>query len=266
MNEIGWLLVFVSTFGAAGLAVPKVISLLAAGGAVRRNFLGSEIPVGGGAVFPLVLFPGTVLLAWFGMVSVGGAELFLLVLLAGWGVGVFDDWLGNRGPKGWAGHFGSLRRGRISTGMVKVLFGGLLGLWASEHLGREGPVMLLDAAVFGLAMNSVNLFDVRPGRAVIYFLAALGLTAGFRVSFEGEKLLMMSAAAALAFLPWDRAVRVMLGDSGANALGAVLGLGLAVSEPPMIRVWAALFLVVLQLVGERYSIGRFLDRFGNSEE
>ncbi len=258
MNLVAALLLVTVWLGTSVL-VPRVISMLRAGGAARWNYSGNRVATGGGAVFPLVLFPAAMLAMAFRLVASHDTVLFIMVLMGGWGVGVLDDWLGGTGPRGWPGHLGSLGRGSLSTGLVKLYLGGLLGLLTALLLGRSGAQLLADAALFALAMNSVNLLDLRPGRAIYYFVFALGATSFFRSGFSGEPLLLMCAVAALGYLPWDQSAKVMLGDSGANAIGAVLGLGLVAAEPAALRLPAGAALVAFQILGELVPISRALD-------
>jgi UDP-N-acetylmuramyl pentapeptide phosphotransferase/UDP-N-acetylglucosamine-1-phosphate transferase len=66
------------------------------------------------------------------------------------------------------------------------------------------------------------------------------------------------AGAALAALPFDLREEGMLGDAGANALGAVVGALLLVG--PILLLWAALgLLLALQLASERVSFSRVIE-------
>jgi uncharacterized membrane protein len=66
------------------------------------------------------------------------------------------------------------------------------------------------------------------------------------------------AGAALAALPFDLREQGMLGDAGANALGAVVGT--MVLAGPMWLVWAAAgVLLALQLASERVSFTRVIE-------
>ena len=80
--------------------------------------------------------------------------------------------------------------------------------------------LLVDAAVVALAANLANLLDRAPGRttkvALVAF-AVLGLSTGAWTLLAGPALLL---GAALALLIPELAERGMVGDTGANALGA----------------------------------------------
>jgi hypothetical protein len=71
--------------------------------------------------------------------------------------------------------------------------------------------------------------------------------------------------------PFDLRQRAMLGDTGANALGAVVGLGLAAALPGAGRIAAIVILAALNLASERWSFSKiiastpwlsYLDRLG----
>ncbi|MHA3705127.1 hypothetical protein ACXR2U_23395, partial [Jatrophihabitans sp. YIM 134969] len=70
-----------------------------------------------------------------------------------------------------------------------------------------------------------------------------------------------TAGAASAVLPADLGERVMLGDTGANALGALLGLRLASGAPATAAATAAVT-TALVLVSERVSFSAVIARTG----
>src|SRR2546426_181650 len=124
--------------------------------------------------------------------------------------------------------------------------------------GRLGPA-LLDAGILALSANFVNLLDLRPGRASKGFLPAWVVLAYFAWGSAYVVLSLPVAAAALLWLAPDLGERGMLGDAGANLLGAVLGAGaglsLGVPGPPGVLGG----LVVLTLEAEGWSLSRPID-------
>ncbi|MBW8483182.1 hypothetical protein K1Y72_12435 [Actinomadura sp. PM05-2] len=151
-------------------------------------------------------------------------------LLAGGAAGVlggYDDLIGTAGSRGFKGHLGALARGEVTTGAVKILGIGATGLAAAAVAGSPAPSRAgraLDVALNGVLIaggaNLMNLFDLRPGRAV-----KVGLLAGTPLALTGGGAVAAAPlGAAAALLPTDLAERAMLGDTGANALGALLGL------------------------------------------
>ena len=103
--------------------------------------------------------------------------------------------------------------------------------------------------------NLLNLFDLRPGRAIKVALLAGGLLAP---SAGGAAAAPLAAAAAL--LPEDLGERSMLGDGGANALGAMLGAAAATSLPRPARIAALGVIVGLTAASEVVSFSQVIDR------
>ena len=172
--------------------------------------------------------------------------------------GSWDDRRGDERSRGFRGHLAELRRGRLSGGVVKILAGTIAGLGAGlllwgDDLPRATATLLLVAG----AANVVNLFDRAPGRAgKVVLVVALPIMALGHVAWG------VGAAGALgaliASLPVDLAERAMLGDAGANPLGALVGLGLALSLQGW-WLWAAVGVVLLlNAAAERWSFSRII--------
>lgn len=186
-----------------------------------------------------------------GVVAIGGASA----------LGMVDDLTGATDIKGIRGHLGALRNGEITTGTVKLVGLGITGLVASA-LARRGRGGVLDAALAGSVVagsaNLANLFDLRPGRATKVFLAVSAvpvLSAGTPGS-----ILAGPTGAAGALLRADLAERSMLGDTGANALGAAWGIGVVstLSRPALCATVAAL--VGLTVASELVSFSQVIER------
>jgi UDP-GlcNAc:undecaprenyl-phosphate GlcNAc-1-phosphate transferase len=177
--------------------------------------------------------------------------------------GVYDDLCGNGDRRGIRGHLSALAKGELTTGGVKIVGIGGVGL-AAGALVRRGPGdtfldKALAAVVIAASANVVNLFDLRPGRAIkaAAFGAAPALLrdganpAAAAVRYAG-------LGAALALLPEDLDERAMLGDAGANALGAVLGTAAAASASRAGLAWRAAALTALTLASEKVSFTKVI--------
>jgi hypothetical protein len=101
-----------------------------------------------------------------------------------------------------------------------------------------------------LAANAMNQLDTAPGRALKVFAGAALLTRGATAG---------RYAAAVLLLPYDLRERAMLGDGGANALGAVVGLGLVRLLRGRALLPAIGVLGALNYLGETRSIGALID-------
>ena len=122
---------------------------------------------------------------------------------------------------------------------------------------RKGALdTLLDGALIAASANLVNLFDLRPGRAVKFaLLASAPVLASPAAPLAGP---VLGASAAL--LSDDLAERSMLGDAGANALGAALGVAAVVRAPRPLRVALLGGVAGLILASERTSFSGVIDR------
>jgi glucosyl-3-phosphoglycerate synthase len=170
--------------------------------------------------------------------------------LAGWVVAAFDPRLAPVVALGLADDFWSgpergfrahLRAGR-TTGILKLIGIPAYALWRSQSF--SGAVLV------ALAANAVNQLDTRPGRALkAFFLAAACLRPRSRAVWSGVLL-----------GPYDLREMTMLGDAGANALGAVLGLS-SVAKFGVRGRWLAIgALAGLTVLGERRSLGRLIEQ------
>jgi hypothetical protein len=148
-------------------------------------------------------------------------------------LGMLDD--AYSGPqRGWREHL----RARRTTGVLKLVGIPIVGAIATRSV--SGGLLV------GLSANALNLLDTKPGRALKAFLIAAPGT-GF-------------APVAILLLPYDLRERIMLGDSGSNALGAVVGLKSVANLHGRAR-WVAIgALAGLNLLGEQRSLGEFIER------
>ena len=149
-------------------------------------------------------------------------------------IGLVDDiWSGPE--RGFQAH---LRTGR-TTGVVKLLGIPLVGFLATRRLSG--------ALLVGLAANALNQLDTRPGRALKAYIGA-------------ALLLEAPVGSAVLLLPYDLREMAMLGDSGANGLGALLGLKSVERFTGRGRIAAIGVLGGLTLLGERISLGSLIER------
>jgi UDP-N-acetylmuramyl pentapeptide phosphotransferase/UDP-N-acetylglucosamine-1-phosphate transferase len=256
----------------AALAGAAALDARAAGSPWRRmNFAGRPVTLLGGPALAASATGTAVLGAPAGTRSAAAVVGAVSGLVGG-----YDDLAGSRPEqardKGLAGHLAALRAGRVSAGAVKVAgIGAAAAVAAFLTRSGRGPAALVDGVlttglVAGTA-NLVNLLDLRPGRAG----KAATLAAAATIGGPAGGLVAGPLGATVAVLPEDLGERVMLGDSGANAVGALLGLRLASipARGPRAALLAAV--VALTLASERVSFTtvieatpglRELDRLG----
>lgn len=219
--------------------------------------------------------------AWDGLGLLGGTagEGEGLALLAGWIlwaglIGWMDDLLGDRSRRGLRGHGGALLGGELTTGGAKLILlgGGALAAAAGQGAVPPGLGWLTAGFLMALTVNGVNLLDLRPGRA---FKGSLGLLAvAFVADLDRSLPALPGLGAAWALIGWDLKEEGVLGDAGANALGALAGWSLVQALPWTGELVALAFLGGLHLYAERASLSdgiegkpflKWLDRLGRLE-
>ncbi|HEY7325108.1 MAG TPA: hypothetical protein VH520_09805 [Streptosporangiaceae bacterium] len=178
--------------------------------------------------------------------------------------GGYDDLAGDRRSTGFRGHLGALRNGELTTGAVKLAGIGATGL-AAAFVADGGPGRMnaadrvINAALVAGSANLVNLFDLRPGRAI----KATALAGGLLAAASGNASEVTApVAAAAALLPEDLGERAMLGDAGANALGALLGMAAATSLRRRDRLVVLSVIVGLTAASEFVSFTEVIERSG----
>ena len=233
---------------------------------MRTNVSGRRVPavLGGplaiAALFVLALLQMTAALGW-GAVRTNETGLAVAVVIVIMALaGTFDDLRGNESARGFTGHLRAAASFSLTGGVVKLASGAVAGL-AAGLLVADGAAIVEVALLVALTANLVNLMDRAPGRAGKISLAvAVPLVA---VGDPGWVVAAAGLFGALAgCLSLDLSERAMLGDAGANPLGAVLGLGLGVALETPGRVAAIALLVVLNAASERWSFSRAIERVG----
>ena len=164
--------------------------------------------------------------------------------------GAYDDLAGSGDRRGFRGHLGALRHGEVTTGAVKLGGIGATGIVSAALAGGSPADVVLNAGLVAGGANLLNLFDLRPGRAIKVALAcgapgAIGTAAPL--------------GAALALLPEDLGERAMLGDAGANALGAMLGAS-AAGLPRPTRIALLAGITALTAASEKVSFTKVIER------
>ncbi|NLJ74446.1 MAG: hypothetical protein GX331_05575 [Firmicutes bacterium] len=246
------------------VAVPILVPMYS--GHLRENYQGNAIPMGLGLAFVLPTVIAITLTSSEMKDFIFGILILFFALL-----GFVDDMLGYNRVQGFQGHFSTITSRRLSTGGFKALAGGVIALAVSSRTVQGVIPILISGFTIALSANLVNLLDRRPGRAAkFFFLFALLL---ILVNRELQTSLLWLVVAVVGYVVWDLKGTVMMGDTGANPLGAGLGFAFVqtLSQPLGLVLFAVL--ILLNAVSERVSFSKiiesnrvlsFLDRLGRS--
>jgi UDP-GlcNAc:undecaprenyl-phosphate/decaprenyl-phosphate GlcNAc-1-phosphate transferase len=178
--------------------------------------------------------------------------------------GGYDDLAGDGDRRGFRGHLGALAQGEVTTGAVKLGGIGATGLVAATMLGGAPADVAINAGLVAGGANLLNLFDLRPGRAIKVALASGALLAsapaGQAPGTEAGQAVAAPLGAAVALLGEDLGERAMLGDAGANALGALLGVAAGAGLPRPARVALLAGIAALTAASEKVSFTAVIER------
>jgi hypothetical protein len=168
-------------------------------------------------------------------------------------------------------------------------------LGTNPPLGVSIVALLCAILVIALSANLVNLMDLRPGRALksyvvlavvgglvtvwgswVYHLSQVALNPALAsgipevtgsaawVWIAGLSLCIFALALGPVLAVWrfDLGERAMLGDAGANAMGALAGFLLVWRSPLWLIVTLAVVLLALNLASERVSFSAVIEKTG----
>ena len=216
----------------------------------RHNYRDRTVVLSGG--------PGAVAGALVATGCLASAPGALAVGASGAALGLYDDLYGDSHARGLVGHLRALRDGRLTTGMVKLVGMAGVGLLAGMTQRRRVAPALIDATLIAGAANLVNLLDLRPGRALK--VVTVAAAASMAMSGSAGAVAAATTGAASAMLPADLAEQVMIGDCGANGLGALVGWCLATGLGSRGRAVAVTAVVGMTLASERVSFTSVIER------
>lgn len=259
---------------AAGRAVFSSLRItLLKAGHTRSNFMGKSIPTSlGSGYFLLSVLMGLAVAAG----TRGRVPSLLpatLIIVTGFGLlGMLDDVVTNREPGGLKGHLARFGGGGgISTALIKAGFGLLLSFMASiMYWINEGWGMaFVNGLIIALSANTINLLDVRPGRAVKGFMTLFTILVGgslFGAHFGWASISHATLVMLAPFFIWaiagaalDFRAEAMMGDAGSNILGSVIGILVVVELSYSNRLIFLAFLVGFHLLCEITSLSSIIE-------
>jgi len=248
---------------AIALAAP-LLRTLAENGLVHENYRKAILPFPGGVVIVVAalvtLVPLSLLdeLADNDFLSPQLTHIAVYVLGMAF-LGFLDDMLGGE-PRGWRGHGAAVAGGGISTGALKAI--GALGLacFALSNQGLTTTQYICGVALLILTTNLFNLLDLRPGRTgKAFVIVGAGLTVG-SLDLAPLWVLGIFAGPILVVAVGDLRERTMLGDTGSNLIGALVGFWLVLTLSPTGQLIALAVVLIITVYGEFRSISALIER------
>ncbi len=254
------------------LIFPKIYIMLIESNCIRPNYKKEMIPLCAGLIFiPTITILSLISFLIFNNDKYILILSFMVSVISMGLVGLIDDILGNKKVSGLKGHLLYLfNRGKLTTGAFKALYGGLVSLLISFLISSTIIDILINTIIIALFTNTINLLDLRPGRALkgyLFFSITLVL---LYIDNPLNILLFGLIGSVSVYAPYDFQSKAMMGDTGSNVLGVSLGI-ICATSPSYIRIIYLIFLIIFHIYTEIYSLTtsieknkflRYLDELG----
>lgn len=254
--------------------IPLFKSMLVNGNVIRPNYKNEMIPVGMGIVFLPMIIINSIILGfvtlnniWFvsssnynlNIVWLLCLALYIFSMMAMFFAGALDDLIGNRNVSGLKGHFKSLFKGELTTGGFKALFGGFVGLVVSVCISSSIVDIIVNTLIIALSTNLMNLFDLRPGRAIKAYLVIM-IPIYITLTGYTKVFPLLILPNVLAYFNTDLKARGMMGDTGSNVLGISIGVLMTLGYGIKVRLAWLVFLILMHLITEKFSLTKIIEK------
>lgn len=251
---MGGIIAFITAF----FWKPLILEFLLKQNIKKINYNKKEIPIGMGILLLFSTVVATFFLIFFTEQPMMHYIFLFGVSLIGF-AGILDDIVEESRIKGLKGHFTRMVKGELTSGGIKAIIGGLTAIFVSFSFSINLIDLIVNTFIILFSINSMNLFDVRPGRAlkVFYFISGVFWVIG---NFSDKYLTILMIGGTLPVLKGDLREKYMLGDVGANILGYTLGFTGAISLSIRYKGIAIFLLIILHLIAEVKSISEFINK------
>lgn len=229
-------------------------------GFTKQNYKKKLIPYSGGTVIFLGIVISYVIIYAANKISYFKMIFFIFALSGIYAVGMADDVFGDRNIKGIKNNLASILYKRFSMGIAKVVI--IVGISCYIYYFFNEEYWFLKGILTALITNFFNLLDLRPGRCIkFYFVLWIALFYA-NLRWTGQ-LYNISFLVLAAYYYFDAFGYSMLGDSGANLIGFILGIILseAISNNVIMIILLIILLTQLQLLFDRFSFTDIISKF-----
>lgn len=222
----------------------------------KVNYRNKKVPVGMG----ILLFFSTLIAAYFIIFFTEQAFIYYLFLFGLSLIafaGILDDSIDEKEVKGLKGHLRKLFKGELSAGAIKALAGIFAAFYIAFLLSGTLSDLILNLLLILFSINIINLFDLRPGRAlkVFFLMSAIIWLIG---DFSDKYLTFLLLGSSFPIWKGDLKEQYMLGDIGANILGYSLGFTAVISLTPYYKMLSIGLFLFLHLIAEKKSLSEII--------
>ncbi len=227
-------------------------------GLLKENYKNEKIPVFGGLIILVFSILGWIL---FLITDTGKPviieRLIFLSLIIGL-TGLLDDIKGGTEIKGFSGHFIALINRNLTTGALKAIISLLTVLIIYYFPGQNLLAFLLNISIFLFFTNLFNLLDLRPCRSIkcffLFSIIIMVLIPVFTLYLVPVFLILIP------YSYYELGGKIMLGDNGANTLGAIMGYGFSLWTSTGGKILLLLFIIIVNFLAEIYSFTNYISK------
>jgi hypothetical protein len=235
------------------ILVPIFLKLWNLTGPREKNYKGKKIAVGTGIILIIPIFIGIYLI----QNKLILLKYFIYGIIFMGITGLIDDIWGDKNIKGLKGHFGKLKNGIVTTGILKAVIGTIVSFFYAQKFSFTFYELVVNFIIILLFINSLNLFDLRPGRCCKVFFILYGIAYMymlFTAEYHQAQYMAVIPAAVIPFFIYDLKAVMMLGDAGSNILGFMLGFIYITIFPLYLKALLAVGLIMLHWLTEKKSL------------
>ncbi len=263
MLRLIFIAIFCFSVLTAYLLTPHFIQLFVLGNSLAENFKGELIPQGIGVMFALYTLPWYTLYLIINnyypsdLIETGSILIMITALYTASLLGFMDDILGSRDALGLKGHIRALLSGRLTTGITKAAGVLFISLIASIFLSFGFWTIILNTLLTALFTNLLNMLDLRPGRAVkfyIFLTLIFGINALLIGRYYSFILILPIIGSVIGYFPFDLKARCMMGDAGSNLLGISIGILSVIQYGYFGKLILLFLLIMIHVITEKHSL------------
>lgn len=241
------------------LGIPMIKNMLVDSGVLCENFKSNKIPNAMGILF---IFVQVITLGIIEIINPIDNHMNLIYLLGFVFIGIIgllDDLIGEKNIKGLRGHIKAFLQGKLTTGAIKAFLGLFIAFVTSSYISSNIMNFMINGLVIGLFTNSINLFDLRPGRAAKTFILISILLIIFSSKSYTNHIIYSIYGLLIPYIILDLKAEVMMGDTGANVLGFTLGIYTATNFEIITRIIILFMLILIHFLAEKISFSKTIE-------
>ena len=259
MNYIN-VIVFGTSLILSYIASPMILDMLINAKATKLNYRNESIPISMGLLFIFIQFVSLSVVLFLTDNFLEYIVLYLFSITLMGMIGLLDDLIGDENVKGFKGHIKSFFKGKLTTGAMKAGTGFLISLFISIIISANLLEIIINTFLIALFTNLINLFDLRPGRAIKIFIL-ISIIMLFSNEFNEYNFILFSFYGILfIYLPMDLKAISMMGDIGSNILGMTLGIYCGLTHNIISKSIYLFILILIHIMAEKISFSKMIEK------